>query len=439
MTQSVDQTSIKDVESRRHNDPPGLWIAVFTSSVALHLLLFWLIRYSNAFNLWFPRDSQAIIPIEIIEISPTTSKAKPAKPQLKAKTVSPPSANQQSSTVTPRNENSGGINVDTIRKQRERNTFVSKSNTQLVPKESVYIPKPIFSPTTTATQSQSIGEDTQTPRQPIEEDSQTPTRRTPRQPIGEDSQTPTRRTPRQPIGEDSQTPRRRTPRQPTGEDSQTPTRRTPRQPIGEDSQTPSRRTPRQPIEEDSQTPRRKTPRQPIGEDSQTPSRRTPRQPIGEDSQTPTRRTPRQPIGEDSQTPPTSGKTPQPTTGGGIIAISRFLSREEQKSLMGSPLPEGLILPEHIGSNEKQIDSISLKPNLDLPEKEFLVSLVIDETGNFQEASVVDGAIALAERGKYQQFANYIFRGEKFQPARYQNGTPVLEWTNRFVRIKIQRR
>ncbi|MBW4477308.1 MAG: hypothetical protein KME54_10605 [Tolypothrix brevis GSE-NOS-MK-07-07A] len=420
MTQSVDQISIKDVESRRHNDPPGLWVAVFTSSVALHLLLFWLIRYSNAFNLWFPRDSQAIIPIEIIEISPTTSKA---KPQLKAKTVSPPSANQQSSTVTPRNENSGGINVGAIRKQRERNTSVSKSNTQLVPKESVYIPKPIFSPTTTATQSQSIGEDSQTPRQPIGEDSQTPTRRTPRQPIGEDSQTPTRRTPRQPIGEDTQTPRRRTPRQPIGEDTQTPRRRTPRQPIGEDTQ----------------TPRRRTPRQPIGEDSQTPTRRTPRQPIGEDSQTPTRRTPRQPIGEDSQTPPTSGKTPQPATGGGIIAISRFLSREEQKSLMGSPLPEGLILPEHIGSNEKQIDSISLKPNLELPEKEFLVSLVIDETGNFQEASVVDRAIAPAERGKYQQFANYIFQGEKFQPARYQNGTPVLEWTNRFVRIKIQRR
>jgi hypothetical protein len=441
MTQSVNQISIKDVESRRHNDPPGLWIAAFTSSVALHLLLFWLIRYSNAFNLWFPRDSQAIIPIEIIEISPTTSKA---KPQLKAKTVSPPSANQQSSTVTPRNENSGGINVGAIRKQGERSTFVSKSNTQLVPKESVYTPKPIFSPTPTPTQSQPIGEDSQTPsrrtpRQPIGEDSQIPSRRTPRQPIGEDSQTPSRRTPRQPIGEDSQTPSRRTPRQPIGEDSQTPSRRTPRQPIGEDSQTPSRRTPRQPIGEDSQTPSRRTPRQPIGEDSQTPSRRTPRQPIGEDSQTPSRRTPRQPIGEDSQTPPTSGKTPQPTTGGGIIAISRFLSREEQKSLMGSPLPEGLILPEHIGNNEKQIDSISLKPNLDLPEKEFLVSLVIDETGNFREAEVVDRAIAPAERGKYQQFANSIFRGEKFQPARYQNGTPVLEWTNRFVRIKIQRR
>jgi hypothetical protein len=99
MTQSVDQTSITDVTSRRHNDPPGLWIAVVTSSVALHLLLFWLMRSSNAFSPWFPRASQAAIPIEIIEISPTESKAKPSKPQLKAKTVSPRSANQQSSAA----------------------------------------------------------------------------------------------------------------------------------------------------------------------------------------------------------------------------------------------------------------------------------------------------------------------------------------------------
>ncbi|MGI8503003.1 MAG: hypothetical protein ACR2LR_17980, partial [Hassallia sp.] len=101
MTQSVDQTSIKDVTSRRHNDPPGLWIAVVTSSVAFHLLVFWLMRYNNAFSPWFPPASQAIVPIELIEISPSSSKAKPAKAQLKAKTVSlKPAANQQSSTVT---------------------------------------------------------------------------------------------------------------------------------------------------------------------------------------------------------------------------------------------------------------------------------------------------------------------------------------------------
>ncbi len=363
MTQSVDQTSITDVTSRRHNDPPGLWVAVLTSSVALHLLLFWLMRYNNAFSLWFPRDSEAIIPIEVIEISPTASQNKPVKRQLKAKTVSPPSANQQSSTVTARNENSDGINFAAIRKQRQRNTFVSKPNTQLVPKQSVSTPKPIFSPTQS-------------------------------------------------------------------------------QPISEDSQIPSRRTPRQPISEDSQTPSRRTPRQPISEDSQIPSRRTPRQPISEDSQTPSRRTPRQPISEDSQTP--SRRTPQPATGVGIIAISRFLTPDEltpdeQRILIRDSLPKGLILPEHIGSNQKQIDSVSIKPNLDLPDKEFLTTLVIDKAGNLVQVVVEDPAIAPAQRGKYQQVANFIFQGDKFQPARSTNGTPVPELVNRFVRVKIQRR
>jgi hypothetical protein len=472
MTQSVDQTSITDVTSRRHNDPPGLWIAVVTSSVALHLLLFWLMRYNNAFSLWFPGDSQAIVPIEIIEISPSSSKAKPAKPQLKAKTVSPPSANQQSSAVTPKNENSGGINFGAIRKQRKRNTFVSKSNTQLVPKKSVPTPKPIFTPKPTPTATPTpifTPTPTATPtatRTPTPTPTPTPkptsfgnlpwkrlreeislgkptplpkfTPAEPRQPIGEDSQIPSRRTPRQPIGEDSQIPSRRTPRQPIEEDSQIPSRRTPRQPIEEDSQIPSRRTPRQPIEEDSQIPSRRTPRQPIGEDSQIPSRRTPRQPIEEDSQIPTsRKTPQQPIGEEEQIP-TSRKTPQPSTGGGLITISR-VTPEEQRSLMRNPPPEGLILPEYLGNKEKQINSVSLNPNLDLPQGQFLVSLVIDKAGNFQEAVVEDPAIAPEQRRKYQEFANSIFPGEKFQPARSTNGTPVPDLINRFVRVKIQRR
>jgi hypothetical protein len=399
MTQSVDQTSTTDVALRRHNDPPGLWVAVLTSSVALHLLLFWLMRYSNAFSLWFPRDSEAIIPIEVIEISPTASQNKPVKPQLKAKTVSPPSANQQSSTVTARNENSSGINFGAIRKQRKRNTFVSKPNTQVVPKQSV----PTFTPTPTPTSSGNL------PRKRLREE------------ISLGKPTPLSKfTPVEP-------------RQPIGEDSQTPIRRTPRQPISEDSQTPSRRTPRQPISEDSQIPSRRTPRQPIGEDSQTPIRRTPRQSIGEDSQTPSRRTPRQPIGEDSETP-TTRKTPQPSTAGGIIASWGFLSREEQRSLMRSPLPEGLILPEYQGIEKKPIDSI------DLPEGEFLASLVIDKNGIVQPEITVYQAIPPGQESKYQQFANSIFQGKKFQPARSKtNNTPVPELINRFVRVKIQRR
>ena len=386
MTQSVDQTSITDVTPRQHHDPPGLWIVVVTSSVALHLLLFWLMRYSNAFSPWFPRDSQAIVPIEVIEISPTrTSKAKPPKPQLKAKTASRPSANQQSSTVTPKNENSGGINFGASSKQRKRNTFASKPNTQLVPKKSVST----FTPTPTATP-------TPTP---------TPT------PTSLGNLTWKRLREEISLGKPTPLPKF------------TPVE--PRQPIGEDSSIQSRRTPTLPTSEDSSIQSRRTPTLPTSEDSSIQSRRTPRQPIGEDSQIPDRRTP----------------TP---TGGGIIVSSRFLTPneltpDEQRILIRDPLPEGLILPKYIGSNPKQIDSLSIKPNLDLPEKEFLATLVIDKAGNFVQAVVEDPAIAPQERGKYQQFANSIFQSDKFQPARSTNGTPVPDLINRFVRIKIQPR
>ncbi|MBD0262308.1 MAG: hypothetical protein ICV78_06135, partial [Tolypothrix sp. Co-bin9] len=274
MTQSVDQTSITDVTSRRHNDPPGLWIAVVTSSVALHLLVFWLMRSSNAFSLWFPRASQAAIPIEIIEISPTELEAKPSKPQLKAKTVSPRSANQQSSTarstqespVTPKNQNSGGINFAAIRKQRERNTFASKPNTKLVPKKSVPTPTPRFTSTPEAKATQ-----TATPRftpEPISTPTPTSFANLPwkrlREEISLGKSTPL---PTYPPEE---------PRQPIDEDNSQTSRRTPRQPIDEDNSQTSRRTPRQPIEEDNSQTLRRTPRQPIDEDNSQTSRRTPR-------------------------------------------------------------------------------------------------------------------------------------------------------------------
>ncbi|MGI8504561.1 MAG: hypothetical protein ACR2LR_26045, partial [Hassallia sp.] len=258
-------------------------------------------------------------------------------------------------------------NFGTSRKQRKRNTFVSKSNTQLVPKKLVPTPKPIFTPTATAT--------------------------------------------------------------PTRTDSLGNLRwKRERERISLGKPTPLPKF--TPVE----------PRQPIGEQEQIPSRRTPRQPIGEQEQISSRRTPRQPIGEDSPTR-TTPKTPQPSTGGGLIAISR-VTPEEQRSLMRSSsidFSTDLILPEYLGSKEKQINSFFLNSNSELTQEQFLLSLVIDETGNFRQAEVIDPAIPEGERGKYQQFANSIFRGEKFQPARYPDGRPVRVWTSRFVRIKIQRR
>ncbi|MBD2353516.1 hypothetical protein H6G41_02575 [Tolypothrix sp. FACHB-123] len=143
-----------------------------------------------------------------------------------------------------------------------------------------------------------------------------------------------------------------------------------------------------------------------------------------------------PQGSQEKLPP----PPTPQSGGGLFALWVPLSEEEQRQKMTrSPLPEGLKLAEHIGSNEKKVESIYINRNLDLPVVDFLVSLVIDNTGKFIEAEVIDPAIPKAQRSDYEQYANDVFQGEKFKPAYYSDGRTPPERTNRFVRLKIERR
>ena len=392
MAQSTDQTPIRDKIWRRHTDPPSLWIGVVTGSVALHLLLFWLMRSSNAFSLWFPQQqSQAFIPIEVIDISTTSI----AKPQLKAKTAySKPRANRQSLTtlrerspLTTKTQNNQ-INLGVTRQQRKNQAFVSKLNTQLIPKQSVSTPTPTPIPITTSTPTGSLGNfPRKSQRQKVA--------------FGKSTPLPTY-----------------TPDEPQ------------RQLIADNSPTPNRRTPRQPIADNSPTPNRKTSTQPIESDALTPNRRTPRQPIESDAVIPNRRTSRQPIGDNS--PTASGRTSQPPTRGGIIASWSFVNIDEQTRLMGSPLPEGVILPEY-PINQIPIDSI------DLVEGEFVASLVIDKNGTVQPEITIYESKPPKQKSKYQQLANQIFPGKKFQPARSTNGKPLPELINRFVRIKIQPR
>ena len=392
MAQSTDQTPIRDKIWRRHTDPPSLWIGVVTGSVALHLLLFWLMRSSNAFSLWFPQQqSQAFIPIEVIDISTTSI----AKPQLKAKTAySKPRANRQSLTtlrerspLTTKTQNNQ-INLGVTRQQRKNQAFVSKLNTQLIPKQSVSTPTPTPIPITTSTPTGSLGNfPRKSQRQKVA--------------FGKSTPLPTY-----------------TPDEPQ------------RQLIADNSPTPNRRTPRQPIADNSPTPNRKTATHPIESDALTPNRRTPRQPIESDAVIPNRRTSRQPIGDNS--PTASGRTSQPPTRGGIIASWSFVNIDEQTRLMGSPLPEGVILPEY-PINQIPIDSI------DLVEGEFVASLVIDKNGTVQPEITIYESKPPKQKSKYQQLANQIFPGKKFQPARSTNGKPLPELINRFVRIKIQPR
>ena len=85
MTSSLaDKTSIPAKVCRRHTDPPSLWLVVVIGSVSLHLLAFWLINSYKLSLLW-RQESQANIPIEVIEVS--QKKKSPAKPIAKVKSV----------------------------------------------------------------------------------------------------------------------------------------------------------------------------------------------------------------------------------------------------------------------------------------------------------------------------------------------------------------
>jgi hypothetical protein len=94
MTQSVtDKTPIPVTTWRRHNDPPGLWVAVVISSVILHLPLVWLLA-SSGLSIARRTFSSRPIPIDIVTVLPSkqTSQNKPIavvppKAQLKPKPV----------------------------------------------------------------------------------------------------------------------------------------------------------------------------------------------------------------------------------------------------------------------------------------------------------------------------------------------------------------
>ncbi|PMB15041.1 hypothetical protein CEN47_27715, partial [Fischerella thermalis CCMEE 5319] len=135
MTKSVtEQKPTPSPIYRRHSDPPGLWIAVFMGSVAIHLLAFWMLRlYSYQLSLRQQQNSSNNIPIEIIEISPTES-AK-AQSQAKVKPVSP----QSSSLLT---------NEDAIALIDQKTAIASKPNSSPRQQPS---PKPTVAQQQTAT------------------------------------------------------------------------------------------------------------------------------------------------------------------------------------------------------------------------------------------------------------------------------------------------
>jgi hypothetical protein len=105
---------------RRHTDPPGLWFAIAIVSVALHLLLFWLMR-SYSFSL--SRQNQSAIPLEIIEISPQRQLTAKPKPKIITKVLPKPVRQKSRVAVLPKQVLQRKITAKPALKNEDRNAL----------------------------------------------------------------------------------------------------------------------------------------------------------------------------------------------------------------------------------------------------------------------------------------------------------------------------
>ncbi|MEH1823581.1 MAG: hypothetical protein V7L31_31650 [Nostoc sp.] len=388
MTPSVaDKTPIPAKVWRRHTDPPGLWISVVVGSVSLHLLVFWLMRSSNAFSLWFPQQSQSAVPIELIDIAPktqSTAKTASSKPLSSPQKSVPAARPLQTGRTTPRNQDFGVIDsVDNP--QQKRRKVASKPNSQPFRQQRVPTPRPTATSTPRPTA-------TSTPRPtPTSTPKPTPTS-TPRPtPTSTPRPTPT------------STPRPT----PTSTPRPTPTSTVP---VGN---LPWK--PRPPIN--------------LGNGTPLPTTIPSNLPVSEPEN---RETPAVPTRE----------TPPASTGGASVAIVAPLSRDEVISLIQSrgfrqdALPDVIAL--YKGSNTKQLDSSFLVQNSGLKPAQLLTSLIIDRNGNFKQAVVLEiqPAALQSEKSTYEQVLNEVFKTENFLPAHNNDGKKP-DLSNLYIRVTIQ--
>ncbi|MEH2215195.1 hypothetical protein [Nostoc sp.] len=399
MTPSVaDKTPIPAKVWRRHTDPPGLWIFVVVSSVSLHLLVFWLMRSSNAFSLWFPQQNQSAVPIELIEIAPktksiikskSTAKIVSSKP-LSSTQKSVPARSSQTARTTPINQDFGAINSPENLQKKSR-IYASQPNSEPFRQQKVLTPTP----------------------KPIAKATPTPTPKVTPKPIAKATPTPTPTVTPKPIAKATPTPTPKVTPKPIAKATPTPT-----VPVGN---LPWKR--RQEIK--------------LGKGTQLPTGIPSNRPVSEpeNRETPAPSTRETPV-------PSSRETPAPSTGGASVAIVAPLSRDEVISLIQSKGFRQDALPDVIalyrGSNTKQLDPSFLVHNSELEPAQLLASLIIDQNGNFQQAVVleIEPAKLQSEKSTYEQVLSEVFKTENFLAAHNNDGTKP-DLSNLYVRIKMQ--
>ncbi|MEH2313779.1 MAG: hypothetical protein V7K35_20810 [Nostoc sp.] len=406
----ADKTPIPAKVWRRHTDPPGLWISVVIGSVSLHLLAFWLMRSSNAFSLWFPQQSQSVVPIELIDIAPKTKSI--TKSKSTAKTVSPkllsstqksvPARSLQTARITPRNQDFGAINSAENLQQKSRPFRQQRVLTAT--------PKPTSTPTPIATPKPTVlvGSLPWNRRQEIK--------------LGKGTLLSTGIPSNPPVSEAEN--RKTPPRTPTQETPSTRTR-----------ETPSTRTRETPATQTRETPSTQTRETPSTRTRETPSTRTRETPATRTRETPSTRT--------RETPATpTRETPATPTGGASVAIVAPLLRDKVSNLIQSGRLRQDALPDVIalyrGSNTKQLDSSFLPGDSKVKPAQILASLVIDNKGNFQQALVIEiePATSQSEKSTYERILNEVFKTENFLAAHNNDGTKP-DLSNLYVWIKIQ--
>lgn len=389
MTKSVtEQKATSSPIYPRHSDPPGLWIAVFMGSVAIHLLAFWMLRiYSYQLSLRQQQNSSNNIPIEIIEISPTES-AK-AQSQAKVKPASP----QSSSLLT---------NEDAIALIDQKTAIASKPNSSLRQQPSA---KPTVAQQQTATAKP--------------------------QPTTQPESTPT---PELPANQQPDT----IPPTPPPDNTDTSTSESENPIPDEQNQALLPNT------NPTTPPKDIFPSTNEQLESQLPEQPNANISLGKSTPLPTI--------DPSLQPPPQLPTDETQTSGGLVATWDAFSRDEmidliRKGVVIQDVPPDIVA-QPLGDNTKELPVSFISSEPDLDNVDLVASLAIDEKGKLiaRDANGNPGVEIIdmtpeelaTKKTKYQQLLIDVFQNVSFSPGRNQDVSQPLQ-SNLFVRVKIERR
>ncbi|MBD2434836.1 MULTISPECIES: hypothetical protein [Fischerella] len=443
MTKSVtDQKPTPSPIYRRHSDPPGLWFAVFTGSVAIHLLAFWLLHlYSYQLSLRRQHNSSSAIPIEIIEISPTESSK--AQSQAKVKPVSPQSSSntQKFALVT---------DEDAIALIDQKTAITSNPNSS---------PRQQPSAKPTVAQQQTATAKPQPTTQPESTPTFTPTP-TPESPTNQQPNTiPPFASPenQQPgtippfASPENQQPGTTPPfESPANQQANTIPPTPP--PDNTDTSTSESQNPIPDEQNQASLPDTNATIPPKDSfpstngplESQLPEQPDANISLGKSTPLPTI--------DPSVQPPPQLPTEETQTSGGLVATWDAFSRDGmidliQKGVVRQDVPPDIVA-QPLGDNTKELPISFISSEPDLDNVDLVASLAIDEKGKLiaRDANGNPGVEIIdmtpeelaTKKTKYQQLLIDVFQNVSFSPGRNQDVSKPIQ-SNLFVRVKIERR